>query len=232
MAKKKAQKTAAEERIVAIEEALSKGERFIEDNQNKLLIAVAAVVVVVLGFMGYQRFIVQPKEDNAKNAMFMAEKYFKQDSLDLALYGDDLNPGFLEIADDYGITTTGNLAKYYAGICFYKKGEYEEALDHLKSYDGDDVILQYMALGAIGDTYAQLGEMDEALKYYLDAAHQSESDFLSPAYLQKAGWIYEMQGNWEEALDVFNEIKTTYPRSNIAREVEKNIARAEIKLGE
>jgi len=232
MAKKKSEKFATEESIVALEGVLSKGEKFIEDNQNIIGIVVAAVVLVVLGFMGYQKFIVKPQEEDAKNAMFMAEKYFEKDSLDLALYGDDLNLGFIDIIDEYKVTNTSDLAKYYAGICFFKKKEYEESLKYFNDFAADDVVLQCMANGAKGDSYLQLGEMDKAIQAYLQAADESKSDFLSPAYLQKAAWVYEMQEDWDNALKTFERIKTEYSTSSTAREINKNIERAKIKLGQ
>jgi len=129
MAKKK---DVAEERIEAVESALSRTEQFIESNQKTLTYIVGGIIVVIILFFGYKRFISDPKEKSAQKAIFQAEYYFEKDSVDLALYGDGENYGFLEIIDDYGSTDVGNLAKYYAGLCFYNKGEYEVAIDHLK----------------------------------------------------------------------------------------------------
>lgn len=211
--------------IVAVEEALSKTERFIEKNQKFLTIVIGAIVIVVLVFFGFKRFYMAPKEQEAKEQMFMAERYFEIDSLHLALNGDGMYPGFLEIIDDYGMTKGANLSKYYAGICYLRMGNFEEAIDHLKSFKGKDQILGPMAKGAIGDAYLELNQAAKAAGYYIEAADLGENDFTSPLFLMKAGWTYEIQKDYKKALESYERIKYKYPTSTEAREIDKYIAR-------
>ena len=229
MAKKK---DTTEERIVAVEEALSKTEQFIENNQKIITYVVGALIVAVLLFFGYRKFIILPKEKSAEKSIYTAEKYFEQDSLDLALFGDGVNPGFEEIVDDYGSTKTGNLASYYAGVAHLQKKNFEEAIDYLKKFSSDDIILQGMAYGAIGDAYMELGEIDKAIRYYKDAATSNENEFISPPFLIKAGWAYELNDEWRNALDAYEKVKKEYPKSREARDIDKYIARAKARLGE
>ncbi|MBN2175092.1 MAG: tetratricopeptide repeat protein [Bacteroidales bacterium] len=230
MAKKK---DSTEERIVAVEEALSKSEQFIERNQKILTYVVGGIIVVILLFFGYRKFIMLPKEKKAEKAIYKAQSYFDKDSLDLALLGDaEGNPGFLEVIDDYGSTKTGNLAKYYAGVCYMEKGEYEEGIRYLKKFSSDDVYASAMALGAIGDGYVQLGESQKAVGYYLDAAKTQANEMTSPAFLLKAGWVYETMDKWNDALEVYEKMKTDYPKARETRDIDKYIARAKAKLGE
>jgi tetratricopeptide (TPR) repeat protein len=212
--------------IVAVEEALSKTEKFIEKNQKYLTIIIGAIVIVVLLFFGFKRFYMAPKEQEAKEQMFMAERYFEIDSLNLALNGDGMYPGFLDIIDDYGMTSGANLSKYYAGICYLKMGNFEEALDHLKSFKGKDQILGPMAKGAIGDAYMELNQSDKAASYYLDAADDQDNEFTSPLFLMKAGWTYEILKDYKKALEIYERIKFDYPTSTEARDIDKYIARA------
>ena len=138
MAKKK---TAGDDRMVAVEEALGKTEQFIERNQKILMYVIMAIILVVLAYFGYRRFYLAPMEENAQNEIFMAQKYFEADSLNRALYGDGNALGFLDIIDDYGRPKTGNHAKYYAGICFLKMGDFEQAIDYLEYHDPADQII-------------------------------------------------------------------------------------------
>lgn len=229
MAKKK---DTTEERIVAVEEALSKSEQFIERNQKILTYVVVGIIAVILLFFGYKKYISGPKEKTAQALMFTAQSYFEADSLDLALTGDGESYGFLDIIDDYGSTPAGNLSKYYAGICYLNKGEYEEAITHLKKFSGDDVIVPGMALGAIGDAYVQLGELDKAAKFYMDAANKNDNDFVSPTFLIKAGWTYELLGSWDKAQSTYERVKKDYPKSREARDIDKYLARTKANLGE
>ena len=222
--------TRAEENIQAVEEALGKTEQFIEDNQKPILIVVGVIVLIVLVFFGFQRFYLVPKEKSAQEQIFMAEYYFEIDSLDLALNGDGINPGFLDIIDNYKFTNTANLAHYYSGIIYLKKDDYQTAIDFLEGFDGDDQIIEPMALGAIGDCYLQLDNPDAAVNYYLHAAESSENEFTSPVFLMKAGWTYEVLKEYSNAIKIYKRIKEDFPRSNEAREMEKYIARAEGNL--
>lgn len=228
MAKKKDN---TEGRIEAVEEALSKSEQFIEQNQKVITYIVGGLIVIVLLFFGYRKFIQHPKEKAAEQAMFRAEYYFDEDSLKLALNGDGENFGFLDIIDEYGTTKAGNLAEYYAGICYLKTGKYDEAIDHLKKFDRDDIIVGGMALGAIGDAYMQKGEINNAIDYYMQAANYNKNEFVSPTFLLKAGWAYETEKNYNEALKIYQKIKKEYPKSHEARDIDRYIARSKAKLG-
>jgi len=158
--------------------------------------------------------------------MYMAEMYFEQDSLNRALLGDGNELGFLDIIDDYGMTKSANLAHYYAGICYLNLGEYKEAIDYLEGFDARGQILGPMAIGAIGDAYMELGESEKAANCYVNAADENSNDFTSPTFLFKAGWTYEIMGDYKKALKVYETIKKDYPKSYEAREIDKFIAKA------
>jgi tetratricopeptide (TPR) repeat protein len=211
--------------IVKVEEALSRTERFIENNQKILTIIIGVIVVIVLIFFGFKRFYMAPREQEAKEQMFMAERYFEIDSLNLALNGDGMYPGFLKIIDDYSMTKGANLSKYYAGICYLKMGNFQDAIDHLKSFKGKDQVIGPMAKGAIGDAFMELNDPAKAAGYYAEAADLKENEFTTPLFLMKAGWAYEIQKDYKKALEKYERIKFKFPASNEAREIDKYIAR-------
>src|SRR5665647_2253994 len=123
-----------EEKIHAVEEALSKSEKFIEKNQKILTIVIGSAVVIVLGVFAFQKLYIAPREKAAQGQMFVAQKYFEQDSLNKALNGDANYPGFLDIIDEYSMTKSANLANYYAGIIYLKQGKFEDAITYPVSY--------------------------------------------------------------------------------------------------
>lgn len=224
--------TKGDDRMVAVEEALGKSEQFIEKNQNLLMYIIIGIIVVVLGYFGYQKFVVAPKEASAQEQIYMAQKYFDSDSLNRALYGDGNALGFIDIADDYGSTTTGNLAKYYAGICFLKLGNFDEAISYLKDYDPVDQIIGPMAIGALGDAYMEKDDMKEAAHYYMKAANENVNDFTTPMFLYKAGMTYELLGQYDDALKAYDRIYREFYRSAEARTIERNIAKVKELAGE
>ncbi len=213
--------------IIAVEEALTKTEKFFEKNQKILLIVVGSIVVVVLGYFGFKKLYLEPKEKEAQEQIWVAQRYFEQDSLDKAIKGDGNNLGFADIVDDYGMTKSGNLAKYYLGMCYLKKGNFQDAIDQLKSFDGEGEIVGPMAKGAIGDAYMELGDADKAVDYYIDAAKMKSNEFTSTMFLFKAGFAYEDLGKYDKALEVYKKIQKDYFKSYEARDIEKYISRCE-----
>lgn len=220
---KKIDKT--EERIVAVEEAFSKTEQFIEKNQKFILIVVGAIILVVLGYFGFKRLYLAPREKEAQAQMFMAEKYFEMDSLTKALKGDGNYLGFLDIIDQYKFTKSANLSHYYAGICYLKKGEFQNAIDQLNDFSSGDEMVAPMAIGAMGDAYMELNNTDKALDYYLKAADKKKNDLTSPMFLMKAGMAYELEGKNDLALKTYMRIKNEFARTSEGRDIDKYIAR-------
>ena len=215
-----------DETIVDVVEAYSKTETYIDENQKSITIIIVAIVLIVGGFFAYKKMYVEPLEIEAQSQMFMAEKYFAIDSVRLAINGDGNYLGFLDIIDEYGVTPSGNLAHYYAGICYYKQGQYQEAIELLSSFDADDNIVGAVATGVIGDAYMELGEIKNATSYYMDAANHSRNDFSCPIYLMKAAGAYEDQGNYKKAVSIYTDIKENFAETKEGLEVDKYLARA------
>ncbi len=217
--------------LETVESALTRTEQFIEDNQKTLTYAIAGVLVVVVAFIAFTRFYLAPKNNEAQAAMFVAEVYFERDSFNLALNGDGNNYGVLDIISEYKFTKAANLACYYAGISYLHLGQYDEAIKYLKKFDSDDYMVGPVALGAIGDAYAELGEYGNSISYYEKAALANPNNFISPVYLQKAAQLYEINGQYDKALKTYQSIKDEYPKSQEARNADKNITRAKIQAG-
>ncbi len=228
MAKKK-KKDASDTRFESVENALSKTEQYIEENQKSLTIIVSVIAVIVAVYLGYKRFYLAPAEKEAQAEMYMAEKYFETDSFRLALEGDGSYLGFIDIIDEYGVTKSANLAHYYAGICYLRMGDYESAIEELKKFDANDVMIATIALGAIGDAYVELGELKEGLSFYIKAAARKKNAFTTPIYMKKAGLLYEEMGEFDKAIQMYESIEKEYPESQEAFDIDKYITAARIK---
>jgi len=226
MAKKKEKEVKGDQRLENIEETLTQTEEFILKNQKLISIVVGVIVVIILGYFGYQRYYLQPKTSEALEQMYVAQRYFEADSLDKALYGDGNALGFIDIVDEFSMTKPGDLANYYAGISFLKKKDFDLAIDYLRDFKGGDHFIGPMATAAIGDAYLELGDMSKASAYYLEAANQNNNDLTTPLFLLKAGQTFELLGDYGEAVHVYTRIRDDYANSNEARTIEKNIGRA------
>lgn len=219
----------SEKNIVAVEEALSKSEQFIEKNQNILLGVVAVIVLIIVGYIGFNRYIIEPREQEAKAEMFMAERYFEQDSLQLAINGDGTHLGFIDIISDYRMTKSANLAKYYTGVAYLNLGEYDNAIEYLSKFRRKDQILGAMALGAMGDAYLAMGDQDKAINHYKKAVSYKPNRLTTPAFSMKLGMVYELAGEYQKAIEVYEDVKKEFPDTNEGRNIEKYIARASQK---
>lgn len=216
-----------EEVIVDVEEVYSKTESWVVENQKSLSIIVGAVFLLLASYFAYTNFFLQPQEEEARDQIWQAQQAFAEDQLDQALNGSDVAYGFLDIIDRYGMTEAANLAHYYAGISYLRLGQYDAAIEYLKEYDCSDIIVCAVALGATGDAYMELGEVDQALSFYESAIDHTANELTTPIYLMKAARAYEALEDHTEALHYFKRIKTEFPNSNEAQSVDKFIARAE-----
>lgn len=213
-----------------VDEALSTSEAFLIKYKNVLLGAVAALVIVVCGYLGYKHFISEPKEAKASEALFRGEQYFGAESYELALNGDSLGyAGFLKIADEFSGTAAGNLANAYSGICYAQLGKYEDAVKYLDKFNGKDQLVAPAILGTIGNCYAQMGQLDKAAATLIKAANRANSLSLSPIYLIQAGQIFEKQGKNAEAVEAYKLVKNKYANSYQAMDIDKYIERASLK---
>ncbi|HLV62015.1 tetratricopeptide repeat protein [Galbibacter sp.] len=219
----------------ALDEGAGKTEAWVMNNQKILLGVIGVVVVVVLGFLGYEQFVVKPKEAEASNELFFAQQYFDQavngtqnDSLYvLALNGADGKYGLLDIIENYSGTEAANLAQYTAGMAYLNTQKYDQAIAHLQEFSSDDEILGSLALGGIGDAFVQLGQQADGLDYYEKAIKNSNNNFTTPKFLFKAGVVLLQDGKASEAAKYFNRIKNEFPNSEEGRTIDIYIGRAE-----
>jgi len=203
--------TNAEDNLAQVESALTKTEHFIENNQKLIIGIVLGLLVLVGGYWGIKKLIIQPRNLTAQTKLFEAQRYFEQDSFKLALNIDkDVNAyGLLDLIEEYGSTKAGNLAQCYAGLSYLKLGEYENAIKHLKAFSADDEFLKYIAKGAMGDAYYELGQKDKALDAYKDAA-EGNNELTAPSYLMKIGYLQEENGKFDKAVEAYTTIKEKY----------------------
>ena len=214
----------------AVAEALGKTEQFISHNRRSLSIIIGALILAVGGYFIYQKVYVANKEKEAESVLFHAEQYFFADSLRLAINGDGNNPGLEEIADEYSMSPSGNLARYYLGMAYYKMKDYDHAIEMLRSYDAKDAITGSIVYGAIGDAYMEKNDVDEALSYYEKAASDRPNTFSTPVMLMKVAVAQELKGNFKDAKGTYERIKKDYPASNEATQIDKYIARAQAMM--
>jgi len=219
-----------EKKLETIDEKLSSSEQFLEKNQKLILYGLAVLVVVVGAFLAYRYLYLVPKNEKAQAAIFKGERYFQNGEDSLALFGNNNDYiGFEAIIKQYDGTKTANLAHAYAGICYSRLGDNEQALHHLKKFKGQGLLITPAVIGSIGDVYMNMNKPEEAITHYKKAAVKANDEMLSPIYYKKIGMVYLYQKNYDKAIETFTKIKENYLNSPEGQEADKFIEQARLQ---
>ena len=173
-----------------------------------------------------------------KETLSNSEAFYNKnmEQFDKALNGDSTGyTGFIRIISDYSGTDAANLANLYAGLSCANLNKWNDAVKYLEAYSpSDDAMVSPAAVAALGNAYAQIGEVDKAVKNLKDAAKMADSRSeakanmsISPTFLIQAGELLESQGKKSDALKIYQDIKTKYVNSPVVQnsEIDKYIER-------
>lgn len=226
MARRKTNRKKADETLVDIVEVKDNAQSFVDQNQRLIFGLGIGLIVLVGGYFFYQNLYKAPKEKEAMEQMFKAQEQFERDSFALAL----TNPGggyvgFLDIIDSYGGTKAANLSNYYAGVSYLNLGQFDAALDYMKSFSPAGQVGPVMKFGVLGDIYSELDQMDSAMSNYKKAINSGENEVLTAYYLKKLGMLHEKNGNMAEARSSYEQVKADFPNSPYASDIDKYITR-------
>jgi len=194
-----------------VEETLSKSEAFFLKYKNAIIGAVVALVVVVAGAIIYHQYVAVPAVEEASTKLAKGQNLFANQMYEQALNGDSTGfVGLAKLAQELS-GDAGNLANLYAGLCCANLDKWEDAAKYLEKYDGQgDQMVSPAAMGALGNVYAQLNQLDKAVATLKKAAELADNNSLSPTFLIQAGEILESQGKKDEALKCYQTIKDKY----------------------
>jgi len=229
MSKKKNVKQ-SDKNLEGIEQALTRSEQFIEDNQKILTYLLGGLIVILLIIIGGNRYYLKPLNEEAAADMYYAERFFEMDSFNLALNGYGTYPGFLNVMEDYGMSKSAKISKYYAGVCYHQLGDHENAIELLQKFKTDDLLVGAAKYSTMGDAYVELGELEKAISAYNSGIDKYENNFSTPILLKKLGIVYEELGKLEEALETYQVIESKYPGTPEGNEIKKYIGRVESKM--
>ena len=207
-------------------------------NYSKPIIYISSAIILLAGgWLAYKYMVKLPKEEKANDSVFVVQKYFadfsnaQKDSTkttlaNVVLNGDGANSGALKFISKYDGTNAANLCNYYAGASYLYLKQFDKAIKYLKDFSTDATQIRSRTYGMIGDAYAELKKNSDALDYYKKAAEVNEKDeFTSPEFLLRAGMFAETTGNKKEAIELYKKIKTNYPLSDRATNIDKYLAR-------
>src|ERR1044072_1152845 len=109
---------------------------YYEKNKKMVQYVGGGLLLLIGAICFFKLYYIPEQEKEAVNEIFWAETLFQKDSFNMALKGGAMvmaadgqkqMKGFEQIADEYSMTRVGNLANYYAGICYLRTGKFEQA---------------------------------------------------------------------------------------------------------
>ena len=219
-----------------VNERIKRSEAFVNKYKMPLVIGIGALVVVIVAAILANVFYFGPRADKASTALDKGQEYFANEQFDKALNGDGATYiGFAKIADEYSGTDAANLANLYAGLCYANLGKWQDAQKYLEEYSSaSDMMVSPAAQAALGNAYAQNGNIDKAVSCLKKAADMADSkaeddtnNSIAPTFLLQAGELLESQNNKAEALKIYQDIKKKYVNSQLVQsyEIDKYIER-------
>ena len=217
--------------------ALMKSEAFAMKYRKAIIIAVAAIVIAVVGGFLYKAYVAQPREEKASTALAKGQEYFDAEQFDKALKGDGAGyAGLLNIISDYSSTDAANLANLYAGLCYANLNKWDDAVKYLDAYSpADDAMVSSAAIAALGNAYAHVNQLDKAIDNLEKAAEMADkqakdgvNNSIAPTFYLQADILLESQGKKDKALELYQKIKANYVNAQLvqSQEIDKYIERA------
>lgn len=217
--------------------ALMKSEAFAMKYRKAIIIAVAAIIIAVVGGFLYKAYVAQPREEKASTALAKGQEYFDAEQFDKALKGDGAGyVGLLNIISDYSSTDAANLANLYAGLCYANLNKWDDAVKYLDAYSpADDSMVSPAAIAALGNAYAHVNQLDKAIDNLEKAAEMADkqakdgvNNSIAPTFYLQAGILLESQGKKDKALELYQKIKANYVNAQLvqSQEIDKYIERA------
>lgn len=132
--------------------------------------------------------------------------------------------GLKSIVDNYGNTSSGEVARFYLAHAYMNLDKTDEALKAFDSFSSDNDLLTASAYAGMAACYEKKNDIEKAASYYEKAARTAADQSSTPEYLNSAAICYGKNGEKEKAVSIFKRIKKEYPKSQVAREVDRYIS--------
>lgn len=174
-------------------------------------IGLVLVIGLIIGYFIYS----SQQEREAETLLGTAEQYYMDGELERALYGDDdeFTLGFIQISDNYGRTSSGNLARYYAAVVYYELEQFEDALAYIERFRPPSGIMGVGPISLHAVILSELDDLEAAAQKFIEAAEWDENESTTPHNLMEAAISFEEAGAYDRAVEQLDIILEDYPDS-------------------
>jgi tetratricopeptide (TPR) repeat protein len=198
---------------------------FFEKYKTKIF-TYAGVLVVVAAVVYF--YLNQKSENNEKAGLELSRimPLYDQGAYLEAIEGKQGTNiiGLKKLVEQFGGTENGETAKIFLANSLAFLGNYNEAFNYYKDYDGSIDYFEAASLAGQAGYYAVHEDFEKAASLFLQASKISKINSQNPDYLLNAGIYYLKAGEKEEAKILFDRIKEDYTTSLAYREVDKYLS--------
>lgn len=196
---------------------------YFENNRNTVYSVAAGIVFVVLAFLGYA-WMQSNNNQKALSQMAIAVQKYEAGEFQASLDGDASFTGMIDIAESFGGTDSGNLAKFYAADALFRTGDMVRALEYFESFSKGADYLGASAYAGEAAIHELNGDHKKAGDLFVRAATVFTSEITSPMYYENAARAYAAGGDKGKARSAYESIRDDFPNSQAARNVDFYLA--------
>jgi len=193
---------------------------YIQKNPKPFYIGGSVVAVVFIAVILYMW---NNDKKNNESAGYFARAQIAYDS---GLVNDAI-ADLKTVIENYPSTEAAAKACFTLSNMYFDNKNYEEALPYflkmIERYPGDKMKLGASAAGAAA-CYEQMGNRQEAGRYYMMAAELYPDKMWAPGYLLSAGRNFEAAGDTQSAERAYNNIIDNYKNSRELNAAKRSLA--------
>ena len=197
---------------------------FFEKNRP-LVYGILAVLVLIVAGLVYWSIASSQQSARAQELLAEVATVYQQGNYEQALQGTGGQPGLIAIADEYGRSPAGNMARFYAADALYQLGQKDRALEYFSAFDKEENFVGASAYAGMAAVYEDRGEYERAGELYQRAAQFYMNEVRSPHYLEQAGRAFQAAGAYEQAREAYQALEQEFPDSQAAQDVGFHLAR-------
>lgn len=181
---------------------------FIQRHYSSLFIGVLGLFSLVIVTIYYWDYSKEQSNINAAELFSHPMRLSEEKQYEAALFGNEINVGFLDIIKMYPHSKAAHQARLVAASIYFNQSKYKESIALLlDSCFPADKMIEARKFSLLGAAYYQDQQIEKAIEAYRKAASCGPNGYLTPDYLTKLAQIYEYsKKDYVAAMQCYEEI--------------------------
>lgn len=186
-------------------------------NNSRIVIGALVLLVALVAALFIWRSKQQDEADHAETLLSRIMPAYQGNDWRAAIDGDMQTKimnepifGLRQIANDYGSTNAGQMAKLCLGNCYYYLGKLDSALMAFDGISTDLPLVKASAQAGKAAILADKGNKEDAAKLFMSAASVEAINPMNADYSYSAARSFEQAGKKDEAVKLYRKIVEEY----------------------